>query len=548
MPTAPTLVQSAYTQSSGVTIVSPTVSWQTGDVVVVLYGNAGAANDNNRTPTNTGSGLSWTVQKTVSAASCCGGQVSTAVATASSSGTITCGTTGTNQAQIVYVYVFRGSAGVGNSASTATPGTTKTLSLTPTAADSSIAWGVFDWNADSVQTITPTATSHSSSSPGPQATPQSILVSGQFTMYLAELDDQTSAGAVSYGIGGSNSGPFTIVALEVKGAAGGGTNGSVTAVAATVSVAAVAPAVSGTQNGSVTAVAATISTAAVAPVVSVGQNGSVSAVVATVSTAAVAPVVTGIRNATVSAVVATINTAAPIPAVAGEVVVSGGGPASLSLAANAPVVIGGANVTAVKATIAVAAVAPAVSTSGSINVNAVKATVAVAANAPVVAGGASLTAVKATLTTAAVAPGVAVNAFVQAIAATVTLAARAPVVFSPDARVNAVAAGILVQAIAPSHIGAQQTVFKFITPAPEIRYRLKIPESNLMKRVGIPTGETLIKEGGFYTLTESPIPDERIEAADAVYLGGHEYTLTPQEVTDLTNAGYGDNIRQELQG
>ena len=221
-----TLVQAAFaTTTTGNTATTASVSWQTGDVVVVIYGNAGASNANMAAPSNTGSGLSWTQNQSIASASCCGGALATAVASGSSSGTITAGSVaGPSQQNFTGVYVWRGSLGVGNSAGTATPSSTKTVSITPAGgADAAICWGVFDWNADAAQAETPTSTSHGSGAPGPSATPQKTQVAGQYTYHWCVLDDQTSAGAVNYGIGGSNTGPFTIVAVEVKAGAGGAT-------------------------------------------------------------------------------------------------------------------------------------------------------------------------------------------------------------------------------------------------------------------------------------------------------------------------------------
>lgn len=220
---APTLVAASFgTAATGVSATSGSVSWQTSDVVVVIYGNEGLS-ATFLTPTTTGSGLSFTVAGSVTGSgSQCGAGLATAVATANSSGTVTAsinaGPSGNN---FVGVYVFRGSQGVGNNAISTTPSSTKTVSLTPTAADGAICWGVFDFFADATVAFTPTPTTHTSGSPGPSATPTSAQVAGHYTYYWGELDDQTSSGAVSYGVGGTGTGPFTIVALEVKTGAGG---------------------------------------------------------------------------------------------------------------------------------------------------------------------------------------------------------------------------------------------------------------------------------------------------------------------------------------
>ena len=86
---------------------------------------------------------------------------------------------------------------------------------------------MFDWAAVATVAFSPAATTHGSGAPGPTASPRPRRSARKFTYYLGELDDQTSAGAVSYGIGGTGTGPFTIVAIEAK-SAGGGTDATVT--------------------------------------------------------------------------------------------------------------------------------------------------------------------------------------------------------------------------------------------------------------------------------------------------------------------------------
>lgn len=216
--------------NTGVNVTTASVSWQTDDVVVVFTGcEGGTSGETMNTPTTTGTGISFgaSQQQHDSTGSDASGACWAAVATANSSGTFSgsythVGATGRNT--VVGVYVYRGSAGIGNSAITASfPSSGRTISLTPTGADGSIAWFVADWNADAAQSFTPAATTHSSGSPGPTASPYSQQIAGRVTYYIGELDDQTSAGAVSYGIGGSGTGPFTIIAIEVKASAGGDT-------------------------------------------------------------------------------------------------------------------------------------------------------------------------------------------------------------------------------------------------------------------------------------------------------------------------------------
>jgi hypothetical protein len=217
---APSLVAVSFVEASlagNANETTPTsITWQTSDVVVVMVGTEGAGSETWTAPTTTGAGLTFTQQQQHTSASNCGAGCWTAVAASGSSGTFTIKNPSSVASTRVAlaVYIFRGSAGVGASSQSATG--TRTLPLTPTGADGSILWGVFDWAAAAAQTATPTATTHSTASPGPQASPQALLVTGKYTYYIEELDDQVSTGAVSYGIGGTGTGPFTIIALEVK--------------------------------------------------------------------------------------------------------------------------------------------------------------------------------------------------------------------------------------------------------------------------------------------------------------------------------------------
>lgn len=64
------------------------------------------------------------------------------------------------------------------------------------------------------------------------------------------------------------------------------------------------------------------------------------------------------------------------------------------------------------------------------------------------------------------------------------------------------------------------------------------PGSRLFSRYKLARGFTLLVSGT--TVTEATYPyQEDLLGFDYVYLGGHEYDLTPTEVTILTNAGYG---------
>jgi hypothetical protein len=221
---APTLVVAAGAfndvGATGASATTASVSWQTGDVVIACVGTAGAVPDT-LSVSNTGSGISFGTAQQIhnSTGSNAGGACWAAVATANSSGTFTGSETGATEAISIVVFIWRGSAGVGNSAISV--GSGRTVNLTPLGADGAISWCVFDWAAAAVQSFSPTSTTHGSGTPGPTALPVSTSDGTQYTYYYACLDDQASAGTNAYGIGGSGTGPFTIIAIEAKASVGG---------------------------------------------------------------------------------------------------------------------------------------------------------------------------------------------------------------------------------------------------------------------------------------------------------------------------------------
>lgn len=58
-------------------------------------------------------------------------------------------------------------------------------------------------------------------------------------------------------------------------------------------------------------------------------------------------------------------------------------------------------------------------------------------------------------------------------------------------------------------------------------------------RVRLTRGVTIIKCGGHYMQVD-PSVDDRVDAAETIYLGGHEYEITHGEAESLAAAGYGD--------
>ena len=188
-----------------------------------------------------------------------------------------------------------------------------------------------------------------------------------------------------------------------------------------------------------------------------------------------------------------------------------------------------------------------------------------------VAGGtnAAVTAAAATASVDGVSPTVAGTASVDVIEATATADAYEPTVLgelggSPEVGSNAAEAS--AEAYAPTltveaYITAVPaeatasveapfagvTVLIFSPPTRREHYGTK-KRDPLGVRIGYPTGLTVLKERGFYTtLQVQEADDERIEAAEAAYLGGHDYVVTDAEAAALTTAGYGSNITSRPQ-
>lgn len=186
---------------------TPSISWQTNDVIVVLSANE-IASASLGLPTATG--LTFTNRQSITGSSICIARIDTAVAGSNGSGAISNTSPGGFHWGFA-VWVFRGSAGFGNSAKQST--STRTVSLTPTGADGAIVWGVFDFGASAVTNWNAT--------PTPTNVRQRSQDGGAYTYYISDLADQTSAGAVSYGIAGTGAGtgPYSIVVLEIKASA-----------------------------------------------------------------------------------------------------------------------------------------------------------------------------------------------------------------------------------------------------------------------------------------------------------------------------------------
>lgn len=145
----------------------------------------------------------------------------------------------------------------------------------------------------------------------------------------------------------------------------------------------------------------------------------------------------------------------------------------------------------------------------------------------------------------AVAPEVGAGAVIASIAGTSTASMPAPTAGSPGAdgyaaTVQARAGRTAAIGIAPTAIGVRVVNVGdgvFLTP-PGATYA---PRHPLFQYFPITSGLTVLKIGDSYQSVHTPT-DEQLAAADAVYLGGHYYTIPAEEVAALTAAGYGAYI------
>jgi hypothetical protein len=212
---APTLV--SYTEvdwTSAVTSqTTASISWNNGDVLAFVGGCEGVSTI--ALPTTTGTGLSFLSQQVNSTAGTCSTRLAACVATATSSGTINSTSSGAGLVWGFGVWVWRGSQGIGNSSEQHTA--TKTVNMTPAAgADCGVVWGAFDFSAGASPAATPT----------PTHTRQAVQIGASYSIVVADIADQISAGAVSYGLTVTGTtGPYSIIVLEIKAGAASGVTG-----------------------------------------------------------------------------------------------------------------------------------------------------------------------------------------------------------------------------------------------------------------------------------------------------------------------------------
>lgn len=181
------------------------------------------------------------------------------------------------------------------------------------------------------------------------------------------------------------------------------------------------------------------------------------------------------------------------------------------------------------------------------SVAAVEATATAAALAPTVTGGATVAAAAATATAFMGEPSIVGEASgsptVSVPTMTADAQAEAPAV-TTSAFIDVAVATATAQAHAPF---AGVVVLIFSPPTRREHYGTK-QRDPLGVRIGYPTGQTVLKQDGFYTTyLLNDVSDELIAAADAAYVGGRDYVISTEEAADLTSAGYGSYITSRAQ-
>jgi hypothetical protein len=213
--TAPTLVDSdevADWTSFATPRSTGSVSWQTGDVVVV---HGLVADDVTTLNTPTVSGLTFSlVAQTGGGGSTCRSYVWAATAGSNGSGAIQGSKSGSDVDWGIAVEVWRDSDGVGNSA--VDTSTAKTVSLPRSDAHSAVSYGGADWSADvDAATFTPSGATVIESA-GDGAT---------YGVHVGWWSDQGDAGTTSYGVSITSTGSFAKVAVEILGTGSAGPAG-----------------------------------------------------------------------------------------------------------------------------------------------------------------------------------------------------------------------------------------------------------------------------------------------------------------------------------
>ena len=147
---APTLIQYAETSwsTTGTTKSTGTVTWQSGDILVVVIGTADQANTAVNLPTATGLTFAAITGAACTAASDCWANAWSATAGSGGSSAVASPTMSSSSIPWgMAVWVWRGSNGIGNvGSSAAVANNNLTQSLIRSGTNSTVCGGLFDWN------------------------------------------------------------------------------------------------------------------------------------------------------------------------------------------------------------------------------------------------------------------------------------------------------------------------------------------------------------------------------------------------------------------
>lgn len=195
--------------------VTPTVTWLSGDVVIVVGATEDNATAQLNTPTATG--LTFSLVLATNTINNCKLYVWSATAGSSSSSAITATRADANsKMRGIAAYVYRGSSGVGNTGTIVGDATTNAvISLVRGSDNSAVVVIMGDWTPVNDTTVT--------ANPSSGGTVRGIVNSAGATLYTASWTDQGAAGTSSYGIGSYTATPkWAGIAVEIKGSAAAG--------------------------------------------------------------------------------------------------------------------------------------------------------------------------------------------------------------------------------------------------------------------------------------------------------------------------------------
>jgi hypothetical protein len=207
-PTLRSQTGSTWTDVTSATRVTGTLTWVSGDLIVV----GGVTEDNTSATLGvpTATGLTFTQLTVTNTASTCKLYIWTAKATADGSSTISSTISTSTKMGGIHAWAYGGTGGTGAVANKVT-GTGDTLSLTRLVPNSAVIWIGGDFGATNDVTVTSVPASG-----GTQR--EAATVAAHATMFAFDWTDQGAPGATSYGIAAFTTvGIFSMIALEITG-------------------------------------------------------------------------------------------------------------------------------------------------------------------------------------------------------------------------------------------------------------------------------------------------------------------------------------------